>query len=120
MLQDNNAMNRQITVLLLAVSFLVGCANLEKTSYQVVGTTAALVDGAMNGWGDWVRANKATPQDEVVVKAAYIQYQQAMGMAKTAIFQYRLSGDKVSLEQTLDVLDVAKNKLVDLIITLRK
>jgi len=50
---------------------LVGCASVETTSYRALGTTAVLVDGAMNGWGDYVRSGQAKPEQEQRVRTAY-------------------------------------------------
>ncbi|MHB9009595.1 MAG: hypothetical protein ACYDC1_22000, partial [Limisphaerales bacterium] len=76
-----------LSALCLLVSALIfsGCASFEQTAYRSLGTTTTLVDGAMNGWGDWVRAGQATAGDEAQVRAAYEHYQLAMAAARSTV-----------------------------------
>jgi len=108
-------MKNQIQLLVLMAFAATGCITLENNAFKVVGTTAHVVDAAMNGWGDYVRAGKATPADQATVKAAYEKYQQAMQTTHVAISAYQVSKDKTALNAALDVLDACKNDLVDLI-----
>jgi hypothetical protein len=70
---------------LSAALLCAGCKSPEVAAYRTVGGVAATVDAAMNAWGDWVRAGKATADDETRVRSAYIKYQNAMQVAKAAV-----------------------------------
>ena len=107
---------------LVALVWLVGCASTPETiAYRVIGSTTIGVDAAMNGWGDYVRVGKATPQDEVVVKKVYESYQQVMRTTKTVVMSYKMGvADQTALEKALDAVEAAKNELVNLITMLRK
>jgi len=97
---------------------LVGCANLETVAYKTIGTTAVTVDGAMKGWGDWVRAGKATPRDEVVVKSAYSKYQASISTLKQAVIAAKSAPEgQASLETALQATEAAAGELVLLIST---
>ena len=98
---------------LLALS--VACASLETNAYKVIGTTAVTVDAAMNVWGDFVRAGKASLDDQAVVRGAYEKYQKAMATTKVVVATYQTSQDKNALNLALDILDATKNDLIDAI-----
>lgn len=111
-------MNRLTFLALAALLFAVGCANLETTAYRTIGTTAVTVDGAMKGWGDWVRAGKATPKDEAVVKAAYSKYQASIGTLKAAVIAAKAAPEgQAQLETALQAVEVAAGEIVLLIST---
>jgi hypothetical protein len=97
--------------MLLALALLLalgcGCASLETTAYRTVGAVSVTVDGAMNGWGAWVRAGKATPEDEAVVRKVYERYQGAMGRLHVAVRAYQVGRDKVALGKALEEASVA-------------
>jgi hypothetical protein len=99
---------------------LVGCTTFEQNTYKTLGTVAITVDATMNGWGDYVRMGKATPEQEQSVRDAYGKYQIAMRLANTAITTYRLSGDKPALETALAALNSAKDEIITLILTMTK
>lgn len=107
-------------VLLPLLAWLVGCANLEQNAFRVIGTTVTIVDGAMSGWGDYVRSGKASAEEEAVVKQAYTTYQVSMRTAKAAIESYRITPDAAALSRVLDALDAAKNSLIDAIYAFKK
>lgn len=111
-----------MTVMMVAALFFsVGCANLETNAYKTIGATATLVDATMNGWGDYVRAGKASPQDETTVKAIYLKYQQSMRVAQAAVMSYRLQPTNApALNIAIDALDASRIELVTLIQILRK
>ena len=74
-----------------ACIWLTACATVEQGAYRTIGATVALVDAAMNGWGDYVRAGKATDAQQVQVRALYADYQVAMRTAKVAIITLKTS-----------------------------
>jgi hypothetical protein len=78
---------------------------------------AVTVDAAMNGWGDYVRAGKATAADEEAVKSAYEKYQAAMRTARAITHSYLDSGavDSAPLIEAIRALDGAKTELLALI-----
>lgn len=98
---------------LLALS--MACVSLETNAYKVIGATAVTVDAAMNGWGDFVRAGKASNDDQAVVRSSYEKYQKAMSASRTAVATYRVNKDKTALNLALDILDATKNDLIDAI-----
>lgn len=106
--------------LLLWLTACAGIATYEQNAFRVIGTTATLVDGAMQGWGDYVRAGKAKPEEEAVVKQAYLAYQASMRTAKAAVESYRVAPNNDSLLRILDALDAAKNSLIDAIYAFKK
>ena len=78
-----------MVIILLGVLTAVGCASFERNAYRVVGTTTTLVDAAMNAWGDYVRSDAATAEQEAKVKATYMKYQLTGATAKAVIDSYR-------------------------------
>lgn len=100
----------------IAALLIAGCASVETTSYKVIGVTTVSVDAAMNGWGDYVRAGKATFDNESAVRSAYGQYQAAMRTAQAALQAYQAGKDKATLDRALDVLDAMKNALINQIV----
>lgn len=90
-------MNKKIpfaaAIALAACLFLnFGCATPELVAYRALGTTAVLVNAAMNGWGDYVRAGLATPDDQIRVRGAYEKYQASMKVAKSVALAMKDSG----------------------------
>lgn len=69
--------------LAFALMFSTGCGTPTNKINQTVAATTTTVDAAMNGWGGWVRAGKATKEDERKVREAFVKYQAAMGAAET-------------------------------------
>lgn len=90
---------------------LVACASLETNAYRVVGSTAVSVDLAMQGWGDWVRQGKATPEDEARVRAVYEKYQASMRAANRAVLAYHNNKNKAELERALDTATVGASNV---------
>jgi hypothetical protein len=95
-----------------------GCKSPEQTAYAITASTAVTVDGAMNGWGDFVRAGMASKGDEDVVRKAYEKYQRASSLAKIAVVTAKTSpeGEK-EFETALRALDLAKGELIAIIRT---
>lgn len=93
-----------ITITLL----LCGCASLETTAYRTIGSAAVTVDTAMTGWGEVVRAGKATEAQQAKVRAAYNRYQQAMQVTHKLVDAYRTQpANKPILDQALGELTAA-------------
>ena len=112
-------------LLLVTLVCLMGCANLEQNAYRTIGTTAVLVDGAMNGWGDYVRNVKADgsvdasadlAKQELFVREAYSRYQKAMAAAAEVVRKYK-AGEVSSggLDLALQVVEATQFELVELV-----
>lgn len=108
-------MNRLLLTLGILCALAVGCANPEQTAYRVIGTTIVSVDAAMNGWGDYVRAGKATPEEQMSVRTAYEKYQNAKRAAQAGIMAYKVNPDRATLDIVLDALDASRIELMALI-----
>lgn len=110
-------MNIKASITVLAFCLLLGCASPEQGAYRSIGTIATLVDGSMNGWGDYVRAGLASTQDEVLVKGMYEDYQEAMSIAKGAVNAYISDpdGKKDNLDRALTVVESVAGKLTGMI-----
>lgn len=106
-------------LLLIALALMTtgtACQNLEKNAYRTIGTTAVLVDGAMNGWGDYVRAGKASAEDEAAVKATYQKYQRSMATLRSAVVAYKTAPEgQAALETALQAVSAASGELILLI-----
>jgi hypothetical protein len=108
-------MRTNLSLLALLV-LLTGCTSPETTAYRIIGSTIITVDSAMKGWGDWVRAGKATRGDEVKVKAAYESYQASMSVVEAAVMAYKKNpSEGTALEQALTALEQSKGALIQLI-----
>lgn len=102
------------------LALMVGCANPEVTAYRAVGVTA-VVDGAMNGWGDYVRAGKASDKEQTAVKSAYEKYQKAMAIAKTAAITIKTAPDgEKAFDTALRTADLAAGEIIALVRVLIK
>jgi len=94
-----DSMKDKLKSLLLALALIVpyplatvitaGCVSTERTAYRVTGVTVHGVDTAMKVWGDYVKSGKATLEQEIAVKAAYEQYQQAVVLAHIAVVKFK-------------------------------
>lgn len=116
-----------IAVLLMPSALVVtvgcsgGCANAERTAYVSTGVVIVTVDQAMNGWGDYVRAGKASAGDEAKVKAAYQKYQAAIFALEPAVLAAVNAPDKqAALTTAFNAIDAAKINLINLIQSLKK
>jgi hypothetical protein len=109
---------RQLLILPLLL-FLAGCATTERNAYRVIGSTTALVDGAMHGWGDYVRATALSEKDQEPVKKAYAKYQRSMAAVKVAVYTAKSFPDgQPALETALTLFEVSAGELLALIRTL--
>lgn len=96
--------------------FATGCKTPEQGAYRTIGTVSVSVDAAMNGWGDYVRAGKATPEQEIKVKAGYVKYQTAMRVAKITVASYKAQPDGATrLNSAVDALSAAGSEIVTLV-----
>ncbi len=105
---------------LLATSLIcfTACKNPELAAYRTIGGVAATVETAMTAWGDWVKAKRATPDDEVRVKAAYVKYQAAMKVAEQSVKTARnLPPGTASYAAIVSILSESADPLVALIDT---
>lgn len=109
-------------ILLLFALWLPACSTLEINTARTLGTTAYAVDAAMNGWGDYVRAGKASQVQEDSVRRMYLQYQRVMGVAETAVRAYYkktvtdnqppTAEDKQQVRQVIRALSAASGDLI--------
>lgn len=118
-------MNKKITIPFAAAIALTaclfflnaGCATPELAAYRTLGTTTVLVNAAMNGWGDYVRAGLATPDDQIRVRGAYEKYQASMRVAKSVALAMKDSGainDPVWM-QVVNAVTKSANDVINLI-----
>ena len=71
-----------------AVPIITGCNTVGTTAYKVEAVVIPTVDAAMNTWGDWVRAGKATQAQVDAVKGYYNQYYAAQLKLHDALVKY--------------------------------
>lgn len=115
-------------VSMLALGFVIavslpstGCQNPERTAYQTTGVVVLSVDAAMNGWGDYVRAGKASVDDQAKVKAAYMKYQEIVRTQRALVLSSINRPDNESAFFTaMNAIDTARIDLINLIVTLKK
>lgn len=106
----------------LALSMMgSGCSSPKQAAYRATGSVVITVDAAMSGWGDYVRAGLAKPQEEAKVKAAYEHYQATIRLVRSLTESFvNNAGDKVTLDMAFTAVDHAKNDLIDLIQSFRQ
>lgn len=109
------------TALVVTVGCSGGCANAERTAYVSTGVVIVTVDKAMEGWGDYVRAGRATPEDEVKVKSAYQKYQAVVRTHKAAVLSAKGSPEGESaFNAALNAIEASRIDLINLITSLKK
>ena len=123
-------MKIRFATLLLAISLLAcslcvtqftGCATGALRTTQAAGTVSITVDAAMQSWGEWVRAGKATVAQRIKVRDAYAKYQGAMHAAEAVtLLAISTPGDKQSREVALNAVTAASAELVNLITNYKK
>ena len=107
--------------ILLACCLLAGCVSPETAAYRTLGTTVTIVDGAMNGWGDWVRAGRPSASEQEAVRHAYERYQAAMRIARNAVVAAKTAPDGSTARETaLRAVEASQAGLVNLINLLAK
>ena len=109
--------HHQSLLLTLSLAFaciwLTACATVEQGAYRTIGATVTLVDASMNGWGDYVRAGKATDAQQAQVRALYLKYQGAMRVAKVAIISLKSSpADEAQWLTISTAFSAAANELI--------
>lgn len=105
-----------LLAVLLPIAALSGCSTPERTAYRSLGTIAVTVDGAMNGWGEYVRAGRATGADQAKVRSAYERYQSAMRIAEQAQLAAAAAPDNQSSYVTaVSAVSAAADEIVALI-----
>lgn len=112
-------MNKLFSIVLLLSLICAGCSTVEKS----IATTAITVDSAMKGWATHVAMGKATPQDELRVKSAYINYQTSMRAVRAAYSAANIDKTMTAqeaLEYSLKKLEENRVILLDLINTIEK
>lgn len=98
-----------------------GCQNPERTAYQTTGVVVFSVDAAMNGWGDYVRAGKASAEDEAKVKAAYEKYQAIVRTQRSVVLAAVNSPEgEAAFTTALNAIEAARIDLINLIVSLKK
>jgi len=102
---------------LFAGGLLMGCKSVEQGAFRTVGTTTTLVDAAMHGWGDYVRAGRASDADQAAVRGAYEQYQGAMRVARAVVVTLKTEHDATDPQWliVLDTVNASADGLVGLI-----
>lgn len=99
------------------MSTTTGCNTTQRTAYVAVGVTQSLAVGAMNGWGDWVRAGRATAGDQAAVRQAWERYQGAVRVAHSVELSLQgslVTNDPVWLQVTAAV-GASSDELIALI-----
>lgn len=96
------------------ISF-VGCGTPESIAYKSTAITVTTVDGAMNGWGDYVRAGKATDADQARVRSAYNKYRSALLIERDVIRTTAANPDATAVDLASQALAAASSDLIDLI-----
>ena len=107
-------LHKFLSLLLLAA--LLGCATPEQSAYRVIATLTYSVDGAMNGWGDYVRAGKATAEEQMKVRAAYERYQSLMRLARVTVATVKTQPDgAATMDTAISTVQSASGQLIGLI-----
>ncbi len=91
------------------------CGTPEVTAYKITGTVTTAVDGAMQAWGDYVRAGLATSGDEIKVKAAFIKYKASERVVADAVTAYKLTQDETAFKVANAALRSSAADLIDLV-----
>lgn len=102
----------QLPIVLVAFLFLTACANLERNAYRTIGSIVVAVDTAMEGWGEYVRAGKATPDEQAVARKLYVGYQNSMSIVKAAVVAHRKNPNEIALQQATVAASAAAEDLV--------
>jgi hypothetical protein len=114
-------LQNRLALPLVLVLLVVSCS-ANQVAYKTVGSVVTAVDLSMNGWGEYVRAEraKATPSpalaaNEAKVRAAFEKYQTTIRAAKGAL-------DASTWNGTAPPNDVAAaaTALINLVVELKK
>lgn len=110
-------MKKLILIAMLALSPIAftGCGTPEATAYKATAITVTTVDGAMNGWGDYVRAGKATDDDQARVRNAYNKYRSALMIERDVIKAHANNPDATAITLAEQSLAYASGDLIELV-----
>jgi hypothetical protein len=86
-MKNNRRLDLVALPLLLLAFFVASCKTTtpEQVAYRTIGTIVHSVDGAMKGWGDWVRNGHASAAQQVQVQTSYERYQAVMRVARSVM-----------------------------------
>lgn len=102
-------------------SAITGCGSPTAKTTQAAGSVAITVDAAMKGWGSFVRSGKATEEQRIKVRAAYLKYQAAMSTAEVvAVTALTQPDGQAAYVTTLNVASQSSLELIALIEALQK
>jgi len=107
------------------VASVTGCKTANTAAYKVTGTAVVTVDTAMKAWGDYVRDNHPSVEQEQRVKDAYEKYQAAALAVTTAGAAHArvlaAQGDATGPLTTLNAaIAIASASLSDLIAAIQR
>ncbi len=100
--------------------FTIGCGSPVATAYKATAITVTTVDGAMNGWGDYVRAGKATANDQARVRAVYDKYRAALMIERDVVRAAVGNPDATAVTLAEQSLAAASGDVVDLVMSILK
>ncbi len=109
-----------MAMLFASLATFTGCGTPESIAYKTTAITATGVDGAMNGWGDYVRAGKATAADEARVRAALDKYLAAQAVERDVVKSAKTNPDPNAVNLASKAISDASASLIELIATLTK
>jgi hypothetical protein len=101
-------------IIALLALLVAGCG----TFYTGIVTLTGVVDSGMKEWAHLSNAGKTTPAIDASVKKAHATYQQACGVAKVALQQYKAGGSQANYVNALETAKVAAAGLFDVIVPL--
>lgn len=99
--------------LLSIPAVMTGCGTPAAKTTQIAGSVSITVDAAMQSWGAWVRANRATVEQRIAVRGAFQKYQAAMLTAEKIAISTLTAPDNQSAYIT--ALNAASQSSVELI-----
>ncbi len=105
-------LSHKFPLLLLLLSLCLPLSN-GCTTFKAAAVVATTVDGAMNGWGEYVRAGRATPAQEAIVRDAYEKYQKSMLVVEAIVKEP--ASQQGQLEVAIGAVSASKNAIIDVI-----
>lgn len=101
--------------LIIALAFVVGCANLETNAFRTIGMVQVSASAAIDGWRDYVATGKATKGDEDRARQLWTRYQEATVIAEKAQKAYSATKDVSQLQAAASVMAAAGGDLVEFV-----
>jgi len=92
-----------------------GCKSPETVAYKVTGATVLTVDAAMNAWGDYVRAGRATDAQQAKVREVYGKYLAAIQLERAAVLSYKANGDTNAISRVIGTVSASSSEVIGLI-----